>query len=63
MSAGATGWVRNEYDGSVMLEIQGTPAQVDQVVCSLSNGRYIRIDRTESCDLPYEEDERSFRVR
>ena len=34
-SAGATGWVRNEDDGSVMAEIQGTPAQVEEVIDGL----------------------------
>ena len=33
--AGATGWVRNEYDGSVIAEIQGTRDQVDAVVDGL----------------------------
>ena len=32
---GATGWVRNELDGSVTAEIQGTPAVVEQVVDGL----------------------------
>ena len=31
-SVGATGWVRNEYDGSVSMEIQGTESQIDQVM-------------------------------
>lgn len=31
-SVGATGWVRNEYDGTVTAEIQGIPEQVDAVV-------------------------------
>jgi acylphosphatase len=33
--AGATGWVRNERDGSVTAEIQGIPSQVDAVVDGL----------------------------
>lgn len=40
--AGATGWVRNEYDGSVTAEIQGTPSQVEHVIDGLDsyyNGR------------------------
>lgn len=32
---GATGWVRNEQDGSVTAEIQGTREQVDAVVDGL----------------------------
>ena len=33
--SGATGWVRNEDDGSVTAEIQGTPDQVEYVVDGL----------------------------
>ena len=33
--ANATGWVRNEADGSVTTEIQGTPDQVNAVVDGL----------------------------
>ena len=29
---GATGWVRNEYDGTVSMEIQGTEAQIAEVI-------------------------------
>lgn len=59
---GATGWVRNEYDGSVAMEIQGTSADIDAVVATLNNDDYIRIDRTESRELPYDPEERRFRV-
>jgi len=34
-AVGATGWVRNEPDGSVTAEIQGTATQVEQVVDGL----------------------------
>lgn len=39
---GATGWVKNEYDGSVTAEIQGVVEQVDAVIDGLDryyNGR------------------------
>lgn len=60
---GATGWVRNEYDGSVTMEIQGTESDIDAVVATLHNDDYIRIDRMDVQDVPTEEDERGFRVR
>ena len=34
---GVTGWVRNERDGSVTLEIQGTEEQVDGVMLALKH--------------------------
>ena len=62
-SAGATGWVRNEYDGSVTMEIQGSEEQIDRVLLALNNARYIRIDATESRTIAVDSRERSFRVR
>ena len=59
---GATGWVRNEYDGSVTMEIQGTSADIDAVIATLEHDDYIRIDRKEREDLPLDPEERSFRV-
>lgn len=62
-SAGTTGWVRNEYNGSVVMEIQGSEEKIDRVLLSLKNGRYIRIDRTEVRTIAPVPHERSFRVR
>ena len=46
---GVTGWVRNELDGSVTMEIQGTEEQLEGVMLSLKHmiikrGRYVRIE-------------------
>ncbi len=57
---GCTGWCRNEWDGSVTMEIQGTREAVDRVIESLENGRYIEIERMESTALPPDGDERDF---
>ena len=37
-AVGATGWVRNEYDGSVLMEIQGTQEQIDSVILMIERG-------------------------
>lgn len=60
---GATGWVRNEYDDSVSMEIQGTEKQIDDVIQSLERGTYIRIERMEVKTLEPLEDERGFQVK
>ncbi len=60
---GATGWVRNEFDGSVSMEIQGTERQIDDVIAALGRGTYIQIDRMEVKSLEPDPDERGFRVR
>ncbi|MFV0372610.1 acylphosphatase [Microbacterium sp.] len=35
---GASGWVRNRTDGTVEAEVEGTPAQVDEVLAWMSAG-------------------------
>lgn len=58
---GCTGWVKNEWDGSVTLEIQGEEAQIDQVIRAIEAGRYVRIEAMKCRDVPLE-DERGFRT-
>lgn len=60
---GCTGWVHNEYDGSVSMEIQGTEEAIDQVVLVIEAGRYIRIENMTVKTLPVEPEERGFRTR
>jgi len=55
-----TGWVRNESDGSVTMEIQGTADAIDQVLEAVERGTFIRIERMERSDIPVEADERGF---
>ena len=57
---GATGWVKNEYDGTVTMEIQGTERQIDQVIQSIEKGSFIRIENMKVRDLPVRDDEYSF---
>ena len=59
----ATGWVRNEYDGSVTMEIQGTERQIADTIEGIQRGRYIRIDYMEEKTIDVDPDERGFRVR
>lgn len=62
-SVGATGTVRNNYDGSVTMEIQGTQEQIDRVIIAVERGTYIRIEKMDVSELPVDENERSFRIR
>lgn len=57
---GCTGWVRNEYDGSVLMEIQGTGAQISQVILALERGTFVRIEGMEVKRIPVEADEGGF---
>ena len=56
---GCTGWCRNEWDGSVTMEIQGEETQIDQVIQAIQRGRYIGIERMEAQNIPLKA-ERSF---
>ena len=57
---GCTGFVRNEEDGSVTLEIQGTASAVDQALDALQRGPFLQIDRMDAEDLPPVPGERAF---
>ena len=60
---GVTGWVRNEWDGSVCMEAQGTEGQINEMLKLIHAGSYISIDRLEYHEIPVDEDERGFHVR
>ena len=57
---GCTGWVCNESDGSVTLEIQGTPDAIDRVLEAVERGTFIRIERMECREMPADAGERGF---
>ncbi len=61
--AGATGWVKNNYDGTVIMEIQGTEKQIDKVISDIDRGTFVHIDQMDCTSLPLDPDERSFRIR
>ena len=57
---GATGWVKNESDGSVSMEIQGTESQIDQVIQAIEKGTYIVIENMRVDIIPVRSDEYGF---
>lgn len=59
-SLGLTGWVRNEHDGSVTMEIQGSEEEITAAIDLIRNSRFIRIEKTETKLIPLEEGESSF---
>lgn len=58
-----TGWVKNEWDGSVVMEAQGTEEAIDRMLIMINKSDYIVIDSIESKVIPLEEQENSFYVR
>ncbi|OON85475.1 acylphosphatase [Oribacterium sp. C9] len=61
-SLGLTGYVQNEYDGSVTCEVQGPPYVIDEFLRRLDNQRWIHITDMESETLNVISDETSFRI-
>lgn len=59
---GITGFVENEYDGSVTLVVQGTETAIAQMLQMIESSRYIHIRSFRVKELPVEEEERSFYV-
>ena len=60
---GCTGWVRNEWDGTVSMEIQGTEEKIDKVIMSIESGRYVQIENMDVKILPVNPEEYGFRTR
>ncbi len=60
---GCTGWVKNEYDGSVTMEIQGLEDQIDNVILAIERGHYVRIENMECRTLPLADGEYRFVTR
>lgn len=59
---GCTGWVRNEWDGSVSMEIQGTEEAIDQVILAIERGTFVKIENMRSWQIPVNDDEYFFRM-
>ena len=59
---GLTGWVKNEWDETVTMEVQGEEEKIDKLVERLYNERYIRIDGMGVLSLPVVEGEKMFKI-
>ncbi len=57
-----TGWVRNEYDGTVTMEVQGREALINKLLVGLNQNRFITIEWMDTKEILLEE-ERTFKVR
>ena len=57
-----TGWARNEWDGSVSMEIQGREEDIDKVILAIEKGTFVRIENMDAKTLPIVEQEYGFRT-
>ena len=61
---GLTGWVKNMNDGSVAMELQGSPKIIEQVIDKIKTGRgRIQVTNLELADMPAVEGEDKFAIR
>lgn len=58
-----TGWVYNEEDGTVTMEVQGDEASIDRLLQMLQQDRYIDIVDMDIKNLIPQENERNFEVK
>lgn len=60
---GITGWVRNEWDGTVEMEAQGAKEQINKMLQLINQGSYIQVEDIKRKELPVESEERGFHIR
>lgn len=58
-----TGWVKNEWDGSVEMEAQGTESAINEMLKMINAGDYIVIDSIETKEIPVDVEEKGFHSR
>lgn len=61
-SLGLTGWVQNEWDGTVTMEIQGAEVLINKLLVSLNHGHFISIEWMDTKEIPLKK-EKGFSAR
>lgn len=57
-----TGWVRNDCEGTVTMEVQGRETLINKLLTGLNGGCFISIDWMDTKEIPLE-DEQGFEVK
>ena len=60
---GITGWVYNEWDGSVIMEAQGDSSLLDKMVSLIDQGTFIHIEGIDEKEIPVLSHELSFEMK
>ena len=53
-SLNLTGWVKNQYDGTVLMEVQGSSKAINDLVSGLKRGTYVNIEWMDTKNIPIE---------
>ena len=56
LSLGLTGWARNEWDGTVTMEVQGREALINKLLVGLNQNQFISIEWIDTKEIPLEEE-------
>lgn len=62
MNLGLTGWVQNEDDGTVTMEVQGNEELINELLIGLTGGKFIEIERMYAKEISLKR-EKNFSVR
>lgn len=62
-SLGLTGWVKNEWDETVSMEVQGEEELIDKLVERMYKERFIKIEGISVMNMPLAEGEKKFRIK
>jgi acylphosphatase len=57
-----TGWVRNEPDGSVQMELQGDPAAIEAALAELQSAMSSNIKTINRTEIPEVHNDRTFTI-
>ena len=57
-----TGWVKNDWEGTVTMEVQGREQLINKLLVGLNHSRFITIDWMDTKEIPLKE-ERTFDVK
>ena len=51
-----TGWVKNDWEGTVTMEVQGREQLINKLLVGLNNSRFITIDWMDTKEIPLKEE-------
>ena len=59
---GIKGWIRNNDDGTVEMEVQGERENIMNMMDLIKQGNFIEIEYTEERNIPLKDDEYGFNI-
>ena len=58
-----TGWVLNDWDDTVLMEVQGGKTEIEKMIERLDSDTFIEIEHMEKKRLPTVDHEREFKIK